>query len=256
MEQELIRQNRIGEVNTNTFGSLMEIIDYKDANNITVKSDNGYILKEVQYGNFKRGKMRTPYDRSLFGHGYIGLGKYKTYDSNYHKTPEYQTWVNMLMRVYYTPYQEKQPTYIGCTICDEWLCFQTFADWYSENYYEVDGERMQLDKDILFKGNKIYSPETCIFVPQRINSLFTKCNASRGDLPVGVSSNKDNKFVATSGLGTKVKHIGLYNTSEDAFMAYKEFKEQLIKDIADNLKDEIPKKLYDAMHNYIVEITD
>ena len=92
----------------------------------------------------------------------------------------YQCWSNMLKRCYNKNVHNKQPTYKDCSVCNEWLCYANFEKWYDENYYEIEGERTELDKDILFKGNKVYSPITCIFVPQRINTLFTKSNRKFG----------------------------------------------------------------------------
>lgn len=151
------------------------------------------------------------------------------------------------------------PTYKGCTVCDEWHNFQVFAKWYDENYYLLDDQRTELDKDILIKGNKTYSPETCVFVPQRINGLFTKREKDRGNLPIGVSLHKKyNKYYSryNNGLG-KTIHLVSYNTPEEVFyLGYKPHKEQLIKEIADEYKGKIPQKLYEAMYKYEVEITD
>ena len=80
----------------------------------------------------------------------------------------------MLKRCYDPKYQEKEPTYKGCTVENHLLNFQHMCKWLEENYYEIPGETMCLDKDILCKGNKIYSRNTCIFVPERINLLFVK----------------------------------------------------------------------------------
>ena len=120
---------------------------------------------------------------------------------------------------------------------------------------------MALDKDVLVKGNKTYSPNTCVFVPQNINVLFTKCNKARGKYPIGVSFYKDrNKYQAHckifSNGKSKQKNLGYYNNIDDAFYAYKQFKEDYIKQVADEYKDNIPNKLYEAMYNYKVEITD
>ena len=120
---------------------------------------------------------------------------------------------------------------------------------------------MCLDKDILVKGNKIYSPGTCVFVPENINLLFIKSNATRGKYPIGVSYDKSkNKFVShcNNGKGKQIK-LGIFNNSIDAFNAYKEFKENIIKQVADEYKNkypQFPQKLYNAMHKYKVEITD
>ena len=122
---------------------------------------------------------------------------------------------------------------------------------------------MQLDKDILNKGNKIYSPETCVFVPQRINNLFTKSNKIRGGYPIGVnySQNCNCLCVRCSILcedKKKNKHLGYFSLDEPfkAFSTYKNFKENYIKKVADEYKELIPQKLYEALYKYEVEIND
>ena len=115
---------------------------------------------------------------------------------------------------------------------------------------------MCLDKDILVKGNKIYSPNTCIFVPKKINSLFTKNDNSRGNLPIGVTLCRNGKYRAQiNRCGSKL-NLGYYSSLEEAFLSYKIAKEKYIKEIAEYYKDIIPKKLYNSMLCYIVEITD
>lgn len=166
----------------------------------------------------------------------------------------------MIKRCYDEKFHQTHPSYIGCSVVPEWHCFQTFAKWYEENFYEVNNEKMALDKDILVKGNKIYSPETAIFVPQNINSLFIKREKLRGDLPIGVTRKSDNKnkYVARcmNILEGKKVFIGVFDTPEKAFKAYKEYKEDYIKQVADYYKDLIPKRLYDALYEYEVEIND
>ena len=103
----------------------------------------------------------------------------------------------MLRRCYDKKILEKFPTYKRCTVCDEWLFYPNFKKWFDENYYEIEGQKMALDKDIISKGNKVYSPENCIFVPNNINVLFTNRKGERGDYPIGVSWKiKNNKFQA------------------------------------------------------------
>lgn len=130
-----------------------------------------------------------------------------------------------------------------------------------ENYYEVDGERMELDKDILIKHNKIYSADTCIFVPQTINKLFVKCDRSRGESVIGTSPNKG-KYIAYCNMinpktgKSKRSYLGVYETQEKGFEVYKYYKERNIKEVANYYKELIPEKLYDGMYNYEVEIDD
>lgn len=131
------------------------------------------------------------------------------------------------------------------------------------NYYNFDKERLELDKDILHKGNKIYNPIDCIFAPKTINTLFIQHKNKRNNLPIGVCLTKQStKFQSKCMVRdynkkrNKKVYLGLYNTPEEAFNAYKQFKEKYIKQVADEYKDKIPKKLYDAMYRYEVEITD
>ena len=250
---------RIGETKINNYGSKMEIIDYIDSKNITVKFENGYIVKGREYKDFKKGKIKSLYDKSVFGNGYIGEGKYLV-KINGVQTKQYINWYNMIRRCYSESFHKKEPTYESCTVCEEWHNFQNFAKWFDENYYEC-GENLELDKDILNKSNKIYSPETCVLVPTRINLLFTKRQKSRGEYPIGVSySKREKKYQSRCNVFSydeKIcKFLGYYNTPEEAFYKYKEFKEDYIKKVAEEYKDVIPQNLYNAMYNYVVEITD
>lgn len=168
------------------------------------------------------------------------------------------TWSSMINRCYNEKYYKKYTTYIRCYTHDAWHNFQNFAKWFDENYYAVNDEEMHLDKDILIKGNTIYSPETCVFVPQNINQLFLKSDKTRGEYPIGVNFRKDNgKFQARccNNNGTR-EHLGFYDDPYIAFLVYKKYKENLIKQVADKYKNYIPDKLYQAMYNYVVEITD
>lgn len=254
------KTERIGETIFNSYNSKITIIGYKDKRNVTVKFENGYI-KNCEYNQFKKGLIKSPYDKRLYNLGYIGEGDYDT-SINYKTTIQYQHWYNLLRRCYNEKDRQKYPTYIGITVCDEWLCFQNFAEWFDNNYYTVDNEKMCLDKDILHKNNKIYSPDNCVFVPQRINLLFTKRQNYRGDCPIGVRLDKRcNKFEARCNIvennKAKFKSLGQYTNPEDAFyLGYKPFKEKVIKDVAEEYKDKIPNKLYNALYRYEVEITD
>lgn len=247
---------RIGEINKNTFGSNVEIVEYNNSNNIKVKFDDGY-EKYCAYHDFKRGYVKSPYEKRSHNTGFLGEGKYKATINNKH-TNIYQYWMSMMSRCYDEKYLERRPTYIGCSVCDKWHNFQNFAEWFDENYYEIDNEVMCLDKDILYKGNKIYSPETCVFVPITINSLFVKCNKSRGDLPIGVSltKNKDKYRVEYCNIINNIKISKVFDSVELAFETYKEYKENHIKYIADRYRDKISFLLYKTLYDYKVEITD
>lgn len=250
---------RVGETRINNLGSLMIVDTYNNSQDILVRFKEGNLVKTT-WQQFCNGSVKNVYDKSKFGIGYLGEGKYEPFVDGT-MTDQYRTWSSMLARCYSSNHHIKHPTYKGCIVTEDWHCFQNFAKWYDENYYEINGiTRMELDKDILIKGNRIYSPETCVFVPKFINTLLVKGNSRRGNLPVGVridKSSKKNPYMARSGNGRGEQvFLGNHNTPEKAFLAYKAYKEQLLKDIAKEFKGRIPDKLFFAMQNYVVEITD
>lgn len=240
------------QYNTNE-GYLITVVSYDGVRNVTIEFENGYSVN-TNMSNVKRGSIKNPYHRNTFGVGFLGIGEYECYKNNKF-TNAYKIWRYMLERCYYRTYQDKHPSYKGCTACEEWHNFQNFAKWYEENYYEIKGEKMCLDKDILVKWNKVYSPETCIFVPQSINKLFTKRQNNRGGLPIGVHKHT-NGYVAQINIDGNRIHLKKCKTSYEAFGIYKRAKEEYIKNVANRFKNKIPSKLYDAMCNYIVQITD
>lgn len=248
---------RTGVIGFNKSGTKMIIWKYNNISDIWVQFEKGNHV-HTNWGNFLKGEVKSPYDRTVQGIGYVGEGEYKTSVNN-KDTPQYRTWTGILKRCYNEKFHKNHPTYKDVTVCESWLNFQNFGKWYDENHYEIDGEKMALDKDILIKGNKIYSPETCIFVPECINNLFVKNNATRGQLPIGVTYLKDKMSpyqVRCRNAKRKNVTIGYCKTPQEAFEVYKKFKENVIKQIANEFKDSIPNKLYNAMMKYKVEISD
>lgn len=254
-------KDRIGEIQYNNFGSKMKIIDYRNASDINVHFEEyDWIKYNVAYKEFKNGNIKCPYEPRVCGVGYIGDGKYKSRVDG-KKTKCYQTWNNMLKRCYNENTRTKYPTYKECEVYKEWLNFQNFAKWFEDNYYQIDNDIMYLDKDILFKGNKIYSPKTCVFVNNRINVLFAKNEKTRGKYPIGVCYYKKyDKFLSSCDIMVNnkkcKKNLGYYYSINEAFQVYKKFKENYIKQVADENKNKIPNKLYKAMYEWEVDIDD
>lgn len=185
----------------------------------------------------------------MCGIGYRGV----LYESG--SIESYLRWHDMMNRCYNEKFHEKQPQYKGCTVCEEWLNYSNFKVWYDQN--KIAGMKLDLDKDILFKGNMVYSPETVAFVPHEINTLFVNGKKNRGDLPLGVyfDTSKGKYRAVMSYMGER-KKIGTFDDVNSAFVRYKEYKEDFIKKIAEQYKDIIPYKIYDSMMNWIIEITD
>lgn len=171
------------------------------------------------------------------------------------KSESYIKWHDMMNRCYNDKFHERQPQYKGHAVGEEWHNYCNFKIWYEKNKYGI--ESLDLDKDILFKGNTIYSSETCCLVPHFINTLFLSCKKNRGDLPLGVHRDKESgKYRAELNCFGKVIKLGTFNDSVAAFEKYKEYKEKFIKDMAERSKDKIPYKVYRAMMEWKIEIDD
>lgn len=165
----------------------------------------------------------------LFGVG-VNDGKPRNEGCSY-----YRKWKSMLERCYSDKCQTKHPTYIGCTVCDEWLLLSEFTEWMKQQ----DWEGKEMDKDILIPGNKVYSPDTCVFVCRRVNALLNDHGRARGEHPQGVYFDSlSGKFKAQCCEGAgKRKHIGLYDSSEDAHSAYIDYKVGVIRAVSDDYPD-------------------
>lgn len=168
--------------------------------------------------------------------------------------PYYSRWRDMLRRCYSPEYQEKRPTYKDCRVCEEWLTFTYFRAWMETQ----DWEDKHLDKDLLIPGNKIYSPETCIFIDAKLNYFALECNKSRGSWPIGVHYHKRvKKFSANcrSYFEDKALHLGYYEKPEEAHAAWLAFKLEQAKEIAKTLEDpRLAKALVLRYENYGMEV--
>ena len=188
----------------------------------------------------------------------VGVNDYKGNTKyNHVHIPSYHTWGQMLKRCYSKEFLDRQPTYRECSVCEEWWSFSNFKKWFDENYIEG----YSLDKDILFKHNKLYSPKTCCFVPNEINVLLCKSDKKRGEMPIGVHERKlvnGSSYMAYLNKNGSRVNLGKFYSVEDAFKAYKQAKEAHIKDMATQYYNDgkITRRVYDALMKYEVEITD
>lgn len=151
--------------------------------------------------------------------------------------PYYRTWSNMLMRSYNDKYKQKYPTYQDVTVCEEWYSFINFRSWMETQ----DWEGKQLDKDILFRGNKVYSPDTCVFVDGAVNSFLLDRAAARGEWPIGVYwFERDAKFMSMccNPITKKREYLGLFHCPQEAHLAWKKCKHELACQLADIQTDE------------------
>lgn len=193
--------------------------------------------------------------RLVHGVGYND-GKYSSRDSN--KTAYiYGKWQRMLERCYNEKSLIAKPTYIGCSVSDNFKAYTLFHEWYIEQI-GFEYQDWQLDKDLLIRNNKVYSEECCILLPKDINTLIIKNDARRGDWPIGVSKHKrDKTYSATCNCGKDNQiFLGNYDTPLEAFLVYKKAKESYIKQVAEQYKSQIDPRAYKALLEYEVNIED
>ena len=241
----LKNQKRIGEIHTTTDGSKIKIIEYFNFKNVTIKflNDNT-VVKNLQYGHIKDGNVKNKNKLSYFGIGKNGEGPH---NSNNQKNI-YIMWTNMLTRCYSKEYHKLQPSYIGCIVEEKWHNFQNFAEWVLNNdSYKIN---YQLDKDILFKENKIYSEETCIFVPREINILLNKIKKAKY---VNKNPRNSNTYLCYVTKFGKQHYYGSFKNEEEAILEGKKQKLNYIKEVAILWKDKIHQKVYEKLINIKIE---
>lgn len=189
--------------------------------------DTGYEV-DAHASNASRGLVKDVLHRSLFDVGYLGEGKYAIRLGG-KPTPEGTAWTGMLRRCYDKEHQATYSTYIGCSVCPTWHNFQTFASWFTKRYKGG----YHLDKDILTKGNKVYSPTTCVVVPRAINLAVHSRVKGDTDLPLGVSSRTTGRYVSSiTKYGKSGIYLGLFHSVAEASSVYVREKESYVKELA------------------------
>ena len=181
----------------------------------------------------------------VYGHGIndVNAPTHTVVDGRRVTDPYYVRWRRMLTRAYCPKYHATRPTYVGVTVCDDWLRFSGFKSWMMEQ----DWEGKQLDKDILIPENKIYAPDRCLFVTQEINKLLNDYAEGRGKYPKGVSWDTVHKrYQVKLCMRGTLKHIGNYDTVEEASRAYRDAKSSHVREIA----DEQTEPLRSALHRH------
>lgn len=174
----------------------------------------------MKKGEPQYGKRKLVCGVGLFDADYSNLKDKRTKKA-------YRDWNNMLQRCYGISNFSSKPAYKECVVCEEWHSFLKFREWFDENYIEG----YVLDKDVLIKGNKIYSPNTCSYIPSFINAILLNSRSARGKYPIGVTKNRDG-FEARLCKRGELHYIGFYKNEEDAFSAYKQAREEYIKEVA------------------------
>ena len=250
-----ISKDCVGKVCKSKSSGDFKVLKYNDSKNVEIQFLKTGYETVVQLTNIKSGKVKDRYLPSVYNVGILG-SKYPS-KVNGRNTKEYDLWYSMLRRCYSDNSKKKRPTYEGCEVSDNFKSYEYFYEWcQSQVGFGVEG--WHLDKDLLVKGNKVYSESTCVFLPSEINMVLVKHTPSRGKHPIGVSwYSKSKTFIAQVNKNKgKPENLGYFKTEIEAFNAYKTAKESFVKEQANNWKSEIDPRAYNALMNYRVEITD
>ena len=232
-----------------------KILKYNDSKNVEIQFVTTGFEVTATLGNIRNGNVKDRYLPSVYGVGIIGA-KYPSSESR-RNTKEYKLWQSMLERCYNDTYKKKYPTYIDCEVSDNFKSYEYFYGWCNKQI-GFNNEGWHLDKDLLVKGNKVYSETTCVFLPQEINTLLIKRTALRGNHLIGVSwSKRDKAFISRVHKNKGVSEfLGYFKTELEAHNAYKTTKEAFVKEQANKWKSQIDPRAYNALMNYEVNIDD
>ena len=250
----------VGKVCKSKSSGDFKVVKYNDVKNVEIQFLKTGYETLATLGNIRNGKVKDPCVPSVYGIGV--LGNKHPITINGVLTKEYELWQSMLRRCYSNTdvcgaFKKKNPTYEGCRVSENFKSYEYFYEWCNEQI-GFGNKDWHLDKDLLVKGNKVYSEDSCVFIPKEVNILLTKRTASRGEYLIGVSWHKTKKaFVARVNKNKgKPEWLGLFKTEIEAFNTYKTAKEAFVKEQANKWKSQIDPRAYNALMNYQVEITD
>lgn len=245
----------VGKICKSKSSGDFKVLKYNDSGNVEIQFVTTGFETFTRFDCVKEGNVKDRLLPSVYGIGVVGT-KYPISDGG-RDTKDYRLWKSMLQRCYSNAFQKRCPTYIGCEVSNNFKSYEYFYEWCNEQV-GFGNEGFELDKDLLTKGNKVYSESTCVFLPHEINQILTKRTASRGEYLIGVSWDKTNKAFKARVNKNKgsPEWLGSFNTELEAFNAYKQAKEEFIKEQANEWKGKIDERAYEALMNYTVEITD
>ncbi|HHB9680583.1 TPA: hypothetical protein ACOAY7_002966 [Vibrio cholerae] len=245
---------RVGDRFTTRRGFSFKIIKYYNATNVIIRFDpdglceDGYVKRTTNH-SIKTGTIDYLFERSSAGVGYAGYEKGQIPKDKHIK----DVWSKMLQRCY-KPSQKDKKAYLDCTVCEEWHCYKNFYFWYkhqmSSSYYQ---EGYQLDKDIILSGNKVYCPEYCRLVPEKINSFLNNFTDSRNTgLPNGVNWKEANKKyqVSIKDENSKRKYLGITNDIVYGDRLYREEKNRIARVLAERYDGLVCPDIINILRNF------
>lgn len=251
------REDFVGKTfNSRCFGSFT-IIKHERSDKVEIQFENTGGINTATLYHIKRGSVTDLLAKTSYGVGYIGYG----YNRNCEVSRNLlKIWSGVLQRSFDPLWKDRYEWYRNTTCAEEFLCASDFINWAKSQvgFNSVDefGKKFAIDKDLLGKGRDLYSPETCAFIPREINNLLISVKKEDSCLPIGVTAVRDGKYRARISINNKEVYLGIFNTPEEAFIAYKFAKESHIKDVAEKWRGEVDERVYEILLKYKVENID
>ena len=239
-----------GKVFTSSNSGDFKVVEYIDQKNVVIEFLYTGTRLVARIGNILNGLVKDRMYPSVYGVGITGE-KIPVVDGK--RCKQRELWVRMLDRCYSKG--KNKPTYEGCSVSENFKYYPFFKEW-CEKQIGFDVKGFALDKDILVKGNKVYSEDACVFVPQEINNILTYKKSTNKGLSASVALQKSGRYSVSFRKDRITQNLGRFDTPEEAFQAYKQVKESYIKEVAEKWKDQIDPRVYEALMNWKVEITD
>lgn len=256
---EIEKETCVGLICKSKNSGYFKIISYKNAYHVEVEFLKTGYKSYFRFGDIKNGNVKDPYHPSIYNIGITGVKygvTYKDESGKSRKFCEYKTWHSMLTRCYSDKFLLNNPTYKGCSVSENFKSYTYFYEW-CQDQIGFRNEGWHLDKDLLMKGNKVYSEDICVFLPLELNSLLNNHGCKRGDCPIGVCTSKNtSSYFSYLQKGGSQQYLGAFKTPEEAFYVYKQAKEDFIKEKASKWKDKIDPRAFEALMNYEVDIDD
>lgn len=260
------KQFSVGDVLVNNEGYAFKVVDYENARNVTIQWFDCGSFEICTSGNLIKGAVKYLNKPSVFGVGYIGYGKFvpgeKRLQDGQVRLNKYihRHWRHVLER---TVAGRDIKRYEDCSVTPEWYNLQNFADWAAEQKnstkVEDNGRLYHLDKDMVSKGNRVYCPDYCVFIPNEVNAFYTKKDLGNTGYP-GVnyikpaSSGAKEGYIARCTIGKEREYLGYYDNAEEAFYQYKEAKEKAAKLLASKWENKIDDRVIEYLNNFILDI--
>lgn len=233
---------------TNSSGNII-ILEYVNYLTVRVKFINSGSECLTTMTQVLKGTVKDRSIPTVYGHGILG----NVYSSKIDGRPthEYTIWHHMLRRCYNETYHSVNPSYSDCIASQNFLHYTYFYEW-CQRQIGFNNEGWELDKDLLIKGNKVYSEDTCVFLPKEINQALITRYMYTSEYPTGVFITKTGRFQAQYSVGGVKTHVGIYDEPLEAFLAYKQAKEQYLQYLAYKYEELLDPRAFNALLYYQV----